>query len=81
MGLKWCANYTACPETAVHNDNLGLTLVDASQKAVFAGMGQITGIVGTPADRFVEAFTAAYSLVPRLTDRTTLALELYSAAF
>jgi len=67
-------------DTAVVNDALGLTLVDASRKAVFAGVGAAQLVVGTPVEQFAEAFIAGYALAPFVSDRSALALELFSAS-
>lgn len=67
-------------ETAVENDSMGLLLVDASQKTVFAGMGNVQAIVGSPVDRFAAAFTKGYGIAPSVTERSLLALELFSAS-
>jgi hypothetical protein len=67
------------PETAMLNDRLGLTLVDATQKTVFAGL-TAHGIIGTPVERFLDAFAEGYLLAPSLTAKAVLALELFSAS-
>lgn len=80
-GLQMVRQMNGLPEdTAVVNDRLGLTLVDASQKTVFAGLGPMKAIVGSPVARFVDAFAEGYVLAPALTDRCILALELFSAS-
>jgi hypothetical protein len=68
------------PETAIVNDTLGLTLVDASRQTVFAGIGPVSGIVGTPIERFVDAFDEGFVLALSVDQRSLLALELFSAS-
>jgi hypothetical protein len=67
------------PETAMLNDQLGLILVDATRKTAFASFGA-QGIIGTPVERFLEAFAEGYLLAPSLTAKAILALELFSAS-
>jgi hypothetical protein len=64
------------PETAMLNDRLGLTLVDATRKSAFAAFAA-QGIIGTPAERFLDAFAEGYLLAPSLTAK---AVELFSAS-
>jgi hypothetical protein len=80
-GLEMIRMANDLPEgTVVLNDFLGLTLVDASQPTVFAKMegGQV--IIGTPIERFVDAFVEGFLLTEVLSKRSQLALELFSAS-
>ena len=67
------------PETAMLNDRLGLTLVDATRKTAFARFAA-QGIIGTPVERFLDAFAEGYLLAPSLTAKAVLALEMFSAS-
>lgn len=67
-------------ETVILNDDVGLTLVDASRKTVFAGVGQPHVTIGLPIGHFADAFAEGYSLAPALSERSILALELFSAS-
>ena len=79
-GLKMLREQSGLPpETAMLNDRLGLTLVDATQKTAFAGL-TAQGIIGTPVERFLDAFAEGYVLAPSLTAKAVLALELFSAS-
>jgi hypothetical protein len=76
--IRVAGNY---PEgTVVLNDFLGITLFDASKPTIFATMkgGQV--ILGTPIERFVNAFVEGYLLTEDLSERAQLALELFSAS-
>jgi hypothetical protein len=80
-GLEMIHKVNLLPEdTIVLNDFLGLTLVDATQPTVFAGWegGQV--IIGKPIDRFVDAFVEGFLLSENLSERSQLALELFSAS-
>jgi hypothetical protein len=80
-GLEMIRQQAGLPaEAEILNDRLGLTLVDATRQTVFAGLGPVQAIVGTPIDLFVDAFAEGYSLAPSLTERSILALELFSAS-
>jgi hypothetical protein len=68
------------PDTAIVNDVLGLTLLNANQHTLFAGMGSVRAIVGTPVARFVEAFAEGYHVALAIGERGKLALELLSAS-
>lgn len=80
-GLEMIRMANDLPEgTVVLNDFLGLTLVDARKPSVFARMegGQV--IIGTPIERFVDAFVEGFLLTEALSERSQLALELFSAS-
>ena len=80
-GLEMMRQQHGLPEdTVVLNDFLGLTLVDASQTTAFVGMLGAQGIVGTPVERFVDAFAEGFELAQFLSPRSQLALELFSAS-
>jgi hypothetical protein len=66
--------------TSIVNEQFGLMLIDDSDATVYAGIPSMRAIIGTPADRFVEALIDAYALVPLLGSRHVLALELFSAS-
>jgi hypothetical protein len=80
-GLEAILKTNAIPEDAeVLNDFLGLTLVDATRPTVFARMEGGQGIIGKPIDRFVDAFIEGFLLTENLSERSQLALELFSAS-
>ena len=80
-GLEMIRKANALPEdTVVLNDFLGLTLVDATRPTVFAGMKGGHVIIGKSIDQFADSFIEGFLVSDKLSKRSQLALELFSAS-
>jgi hypothetical protein len=80
-GLRMLGVQQGLPEaTRLLNDTLGVTAVDATADVRFVSAPTAQAIIGTPVDRFAEAFVQGFELAPSVSDRAGLALELFSVS-